>query len=115
MGGFSIIYKDNFLVYFAISVIIGVMNIEKFDDKKMYCRMLGHEIGFGYCRLGGSGQACRKVFDCWFETFDIGGFMREHFTEEDIKAILAPPKPKMASLIEMIQEAQKSKDSNAKE
>ena len=34
---------------------------------------------------------------------------------EEIKAILSPPKPKMASLIEMIQEAQKSKDENAKD
>lgn len=74
--------------------------------------MLGHEIGFGYCRLGAEGQACRKIFDCWFAQFDIEEFMREHFSEEELKAIVAPGKPRITSLIEIIQQAQRDADND---
>jgi len=84
------------------------MSIDRYDDKKLYCRLLGHEVPFAYCRQGAASQPCRKIFDCWYETFDIQQFMQEHFTEEQIKALTAPPKPKMASLMELIQQAQKN-------
>lgn len=85
------------------------MAIDQHDDKKMYCPMLGHHLTFEYCRKGAkSQQPCRKIFDCWFETFDIEKFVKEYFTEEQIKAILTPPKPKMTSLIELIQKAQQN-------
>ena len=73
--------------------------------------MLGHHLTFAYCRQTASGQPCRKIFDCWFEKLDIGQFIKENFTEEQIKTLLAPPKDKMVSLVELIQQAQK----NAKE
>ncbi len=88
------------------------MSIDGHDDKKKYCRMLGHEIGFSYCRQGASGQACRKIFDCWFESFDIERFMKEHFSAEELKAVLAGPKPKMTSLVELLQQAQKNAKAN---
>ncbi|MBN1126682.1 MAG: hypothetical protein JXA82_16885 [Sedimentisphaerales bacterium] len=81
------------------------MSIDQHDDKTIYCRMLGHEVPFSYCRQGASGQPCRKIIDCWFQTIDIKTFMQTHFTEQQIQAILAPPKPKMTSLIELIQKA----------
>ena len=85
------------------------MAIDKHDEKKKYCRMLGHHLTFEYCRKGADAkQPCRKIFDCWFEEFDIEAFAKDHFTDEQIKAILNPPKPKMASLIELIQQAQQN-------
>ena len=84
------------------------MNIEDQDNTMIYCRMLGHEVLFSYCRHGVMSQPCRKILDCWFHTFDIEPFIREHFTEDQIKAFLAPPKPKVTTLIELIQQAQES-------
>ena len=84
------------------------MNIEDHDNTMIYCRMLGHEVLFFYCRHGVMSQPCRKILDCWFHTFDIEQFIREHFTEDQIKAFLAPPKPKVTTLIELIQQAQES-------
>ena len=81
------------------------MAIDQHDNEKMYCRMLGHHITFSYCRAPGSKRPCRKIFDCWYNTFDITQFMQEHFSDEEIKAILAPPKDKMVSLIELIEQA----------
>ena len=70
--------------------------------------MMGHHLTFDYCRKPASEQPCRKIFDCWFKIFDIEQFMKEHFTDEHIKAILAPPKAKVSSLIELIQQAQEN-------
>ena len=68
--------------------------------------MLGHEVNFHYCREGIGKLPCRKIFDCWFEHFDIKSFMNQHYTEQQIRQILAPPQPKMVSLFEMIRQAQ---------
>ena len=82
------------------------MSIEEHDNEVIHCRMLGHEVPFSYCRKGASSQPCRKIFDCWFQTFEIEPFMREHYTQEQIKNILSPPKPKITTLFELIQQAQ---------
>ena len=84
------------------------MAIDQHDNKKIYCRMLGHHVAFIYCRSGASSQPCRKIFDCWFQTFDIEQFMKAHFTDEQIRAILAPSKDKMTSIIELIEQAKNS-------
>ena len=84
------------------------MSIDQHDNRDIYCRMLGHEITFAYCRQGVSSHPCRRIFDCWFESFDVEKYIQEHFTDEEIRGFLAPPKPKMTTLIELIQQAQKN-------
>ena len=69
---------------------------------------MGHHLTFAYCRKPASAQPCQKIFDCWFKTFDAEQFMKEHFTDEQIKAFLVPPKPKITSLIELIQQAKEN-------
>jgi len=82
------------------------MTIEAYDEQKTYCRMLGHEVPFSYCRKGISELPCRRVFDCWFQLFDVKSFMKTHFTDEQIQSILQPAKPKMVSLVDLIRQAQ---------
>jgi hypothetical protein len=67
--------------------------------------MLGHYLTFAYCRQTASKQPCRKIFDCWFEKLDIKQFIKGNFIKEQIQAFLAPPKTKVVSLIELIQQA----------
>ena len=74
--------------------------------------MLGHHLTFAYCRKTASAQPCRKIFDCWFGKLDIKQFIKENFTKEQIKALLAQPKTKMVSLVELIQQAQKNTKAN---
>jgi glutathione S-transferase len=48
-------------------------------------------------------QPCLKVVDCWWETFDIVRYLQEHLPEEQFARVLnARPKPKVASLVEII-------------
>ena len=71
--------------------------------------MLGHEVGFDYCRQPGKETPCRKIFDCWDEKFDIVEFIKQNYGEEMVEKIQAPPKPKILSLLELIEQAKKSK------
>ena len=81
--------------------------IDQNDKRKRHCPMLGHELHFSYCRSPGSDLPCRKIFDCWFRVFDVEGFMRQHFSQEDIEKILSPRSDKAVTLAELIDKARK--------
>jgi hypothetical protein len=76
------------------------------DARTRHCPLLGHEIAFSYCRAPGAAVPCRKIFDCWFESFDIRDFVSAHFDTATIAAIAAPAPPKLTSLMEIIRQAQ---------
>ncbi len=69
--------------------------------------MLGHGIEFSYCRAPGSETPCRKIFDCWWEEFDVVTFIRRHYGDEGVRRILEPPKQKVLSLAELIEQAKR--------
>ena len=73
-----------------------------------YCRMLGHELPFSYCRKPGSEVFCRKIRDCWHADIEIDTFLTEHFSNEQIESALSPPRPKVSTLVDLIARAQKS-------
>ena len=83
--------------------------INQHDDKKDYCRRLGHDVPFQYCRTVANGIPCNKIADCWHENFDIKAYLFENYTEEEIAKILAPSQPKVASLLELIEKARNRK------
>jgi hypothetical protein len=86
------------------------VTIDAHDQCEAYCRMLGHSVPFGYCRRVADGLPCRKILDCWFERFDVTAFVRKHYTPEQIGRFLSPPKPKMASLVELIERAKAARN-----
>ena len=81
------------------------MPITDNDSRVRRCPMLGHEVSFSYCRQPASDLPCRKVFDCWWETFDVEAFIRAHFSDQHISRITQPRQDKMVSLVELIEQA----------
>ncbi len=79
--------------------------MERYDDNIIYCRALGHQVPFKYCRKLKGEMPCGKIFDCWFETVNITEYMNSFYTEEEIQRIVEPPKPKVSSLVELIERA----------
>jgi len=77
-------------------------------EKTRRCPRLGHEIAFAYCLTCGEvGGPCWKVADCWWEYFDVVAYLKENFPADRVAALLnARPKPKIASILELIQQAQ---------
>jgi len=80
------------------------------DDFTIRCPRLGHQINFPYCRMENHGLPCFKILDCWYCHFQIEDFLREELSAEEWQKVLdKKPKPKMGSLLEMIEQAKKSK------
>jgi len=72
------------------------------------CPKLGTQISFSYCRRENEGLPCARTLDCWYVHFQVVVFLRQELTAEQWqKAFAAPTSPKMVSLAEMIEQAQK--------
>jgi hypothetical protein len=76
-----------------------------YDGKEGYCRLLGHHLRFAYCRSCQDGYPCYKILDCWFEVFDIRKFVEDRYPPEEIERFLQKPRPKMQTLLSLIQQA----------
>jgi hypothetical protein len=86
--------------------------IEKYDSLEIRCRLLGHQVPFQYCRISNENLPCRRIMDCWWQRIDIETYLRQHFTPEELNhSVFAEPKPKIVSLIELIERA-KGNDSS---
>ena len=83
-------------------------DITAHDDRTRRCPMLGHDVPFSYCRAPGRELPCCRIGDCWWETFDVETFVRAHYSEEQIREILAPPRDKVVSIAELIERARKA-------
>ena len=78
------------------------------DDFEIRCPRLGQQIVFSYCRVENRGLPCFKTIDCWYVHFMVEDLLRKELTPEEWRqAFETPPKPKMISLVEMIEQAKK--------
>ncbi len=81
--------------------------IDKHDARKRRCPRLGHELAVSYCRSPGADLPCRRIFDCWWETFDVEGFLRQHLSEEQIDQLTAPGRDKRVTLLDLVEQARR--------
>lgn len=79
----------------------GKINLER------RCPRLGGSVTFGYClQVGRQQQPCWKTVDCWWEFFDVVGYLKTVLTEEELTRLIhAKPKPKITSILELIEKA----------
>jgi len=76
------------------------------DNFEIRCPKLGHQIYFSYCVKENQGVPCYRTLDCWFAHFEVAAFFEKALTPAQWKAAFEkPPKPKMISLLEMIEQA----------
>jgi|MGYP003571997414 hypothetical protein len=71
------------------------------------CPRLGNPVPFEYCEVcGDEQQPCFKILDCWWEHFDVVQYLKDNLTEDQFNRLIeARPKAKVASLIELIDQA----------
>ncbi|MFC1523206.1 hypothetical protein ACFL6N_00305 [Thermodesulfobacteriota bacterium] len=75
------------------------------------CPKLGHQIYFGYCRRENMGIPCMKTLDCWYPHFPVVDFLRRELTPDEWKdAFEQPLKPKMVSLVEILDRVTRKND-----
>ena len=73
------------------------------------CPRLGNPVPFEYCEIcGDEQQLCFKILDCWWEHFDVVQYLKDNLSEDQFNRLTeARPKPKVTSLIELIEQARK--------
>lgn len=81
--------------------------IEQYDDKTIRCPRVGGEVNFMFCRSENNMSPCRWIAGCWEMRFDINRFLEDHFSNVELDRIFSPPKPKLESLVEMMEQAKK--------
>lgn len=72
------------------------------NERKRRCPRLGHIIPFSYCQNPGEDIPCSKIYECWWEFFDIQSFMKQNYDQEVLNQIIKPAKNKTQSLLELI-------------
>jgi hypothetical protein len=85
------------------------MSDSGYDRLERRCPRLGGPVRFAYCRTAGeSGDCCFKVFDCWWEYFDVVAFMRRCLPARQFDQLAFTRAPdKTASLVDIIQQARR--------
>ena len=81
-----------------------------FDELEMRCPRLGGPVYFGYCRQAKKGaKPCFKILDCWWQRFDVASHLAACLTREEFEALgRHRPRAKVASLIDLIDQAKKN-------
>ena len=80
--------------------------LEDHDKRQMRCKRLGHIVTFHYCRTQEGATICPAILDCWWESFDVRGFLKEHLDPEQFaKLEERQPPSKVLTLLEMIEKA----------
>jgi hypothetical protein len=60
-------------------------------------------VKFTYCSSLNENLPCRNIIGCWKDRTDVIAFLKENFSEEDLKKIFSgPPKTRIDRIIESI-------------
>ena len=84
--------------------------IEKHDDKWLRCPRVGGEVNFRFCRSENNMLPCRWIIGCWQAQIDIHAFLEDHYSEKELDQVFTPPKPKIESLMGLVEKAKKTKN-----
>ena len=86
--------------------------MEEHDEKTMRCPRVGGEVTFRFCRFENNMLPCRFIAGCWQSQMDIAAFLEAHYSEDELNRIFAPPKPKIESLVGLMERAKKAQEHN---
>ncbi|MEW5908226.1 MAG: hypothetical protein AB1659_00340 [Thermodesulfobacteriota bacterium] len=81
------------------------------DSHQIRCRKLGHQISFSYCRIENLNIPCSKILECWADHFNAAEYLKFELTPDEWeKAFETAPKPKISTLLDLIEHAKKVKE-----
>ncbi len=88
--------------------------LDEHDARKCRCPRLGHEVPFRYCRTQAEDTLCPRILDCWWQTFDVHGFLESALPPEQFqrqqKVLQHHPPPKASSLVDLIDRAKRASE-----
>lgn len=79
-----------------------------YDPMEIRCPKLGGQVTFGYCRREGGNLPCQRTLVCWQIYFPVEAHLKARMSDDEWRrCFLTSPKPRIASLVECIEEAKK--------
>jgi len=82
------------------------MNDHRYDDEIIYCRRLGHDLTFAYCRQGSRGLPCAAILGCWRERLPVSEILTRQFSPEELEQAFHPPQDKLTSILDIVRQVQ---------
>jgi hypothetical protein len=68
-------------------------------------------VEFKYCSSLNEKLPCRNIIGCWKDRTDVIAFLKENFSEEDLKKIFSgPPKTRIDRIIDSIKKEPDTKN-----
>jgi hypothetical protein len=83
--------------------------IEEHDHKTIRCPRVGGQVNFKFCRFENNMLPCRWIVGCWQGQMDINKLLEDHYSKKELDQIFALPKPKLQSLVDLMEKAKKVK------
>ncbi|MCK5783332.1 MAG: hypothetical protein KAH06_02725 [Desulfobacterales bacterium] len=87
------------------------MSDQPIEDLERRCPRLGSPIPFRYCLISGEDDGiCWKILDCWWEMFDVEGYLKANMPEAVFNELMSKvdkPVNKIGSIIDIIEKAKK--------
>ncbi len=84
-------------------------DITQYDEKSVYCRRLGGNVPFSYCRLVNNKLPCPTTVACWEMKFDVGEFIKKFYTESEIREFLYHKVNRMDRILTVLDDVKKRK------
>ncbi|MFP4225584.1 MAG: hypothetical protein ACLFRF_02555 [Desulfobacterales bacterium] len=91
------------------------MDDNSINNLERRCPRLGSKISFRYCLISGDDDnPCWKIFDCWWEQFDVESYLKANLPAEVFEQLVEKaadqPKNKLTSIVEIAEQAKKRKN-----
>ena len=91
------------------------MDDTSINNLERRCPRLGSKISFRYCLISGDDDnPCWKIFDCWWEQFDVESYLKANLPAEVLEQLVEKaadqPKNKLTSIVEIAEQAKKRKN-----
>jgi hypothetical protein len=81
-----------------------IMAREDHDNENIWrCPILGGPVPFKYCRTTNNGLSCAKIPDCWHGKFDAIQFLKDNYSDEELKTIFSPQPGKMERIFGVLE------------
>jgi len=84
------------------------VSIEQYDSEQIRCPRLGGDVIFQFCRTCDP-PFCHRIIVCWAGRIDIGTYLAENFSAEQIYAGLGKkPDNKLAQILKAAEKSKKN-------
>lgn len=85
------------------------LSVALYEPMEIHCPRLGCLVTFGYCSTEDLERPCANAITCWEEHFNAEVFFRDFLCHEEyVHRFYLPPKGKIETLIEAIEQAKKT-------